>query len=138
MAKRVNFPKAVIIGVIIILSNIVILYIGTIHIVPLMWSIGSIGIITFFGTLILVNILSRTRNLDKGEIRISMASSIMLVYFIIVALIVCVDCEIRDSIEIDSILHSFTAIVGVLIVFYFGSRTIEAWKSKNIQVELDE
>ena len=130
MTKRINFSKALITGVIIIISNVVILYVGTVHIVPLMWSIGSIGIITFFGTLILVNTLSRTRNLDKGEIRISITSSVIVVYFIIVALIVCIDCQIRDSIEIDSILHSFTVIVGVVIVFYFGSRTIDVWKSK--------
>ena len=138
MVKRVNFPKAVVIGVIIIISNIVILYIGTVDAVSLLWSIGSIGTITFFGTLILANTLSRTRNLDKGEVQIALTSSVVLVYFVIVALVVCIDCHIGDSIEIDSILNSFTTIVGVLIAFYFGSRAIEVWKAKNTQPELDE
>ena len=125
-------------AIIIIVSNTTILYFGTLNVVPLLWSIGSIGTITFFGTLILTNILSKTRTLDKSEIRTSITSSVLLVYFVLIGLVVCVDCNIRDSIEIESILNSLTGIVGVLIAFYFGSRAIERWKQKNRHTDLDE
>ena len=138
MLRCTNSSKAIAMAIIIIVSNTTILYFGTLNVVPLLWSIGSIGTITFFGTLILTNILSKTRTLDKSEIRTSITSSVLLVYFVLIGLVVCVDCNIRDSIEIESILNSLTGIVGVLIAFYFGSRAIEGWKQKNRHTDLDE
>ena len=129
--KRKNFSKAAAIVVIIVAANITVLYLGATPMIPLMWSIGGMGAITFFGTLILANLLSRSRNLDKGEIRKSITASLLVVYFVLISFIACTDCDVADSKYAETIIHSFTGIVGIMVAFYFGTRAVDAWKSKS-------
>jgi len=93
-----------------------------------MWSVAGIGTITFFGTLMLANRLSRTRYLDKGEMRKALTASIIVIYFALISLLTCEDCKFADSELSETIIGHFTYIVGIVIAFYFGSRAIEAWK----------
>lgn len=131
--KRVNFSKSASIAVIVVVANIVVLYLGTTPTMPLMWSVGGMGAITFFGTLILANLLSRSRDLNKGEIRKAITASVLVVYFVLISFISCTDCDIADSKYAETIVSSFTAIVGILIAFYFGSRAVKDWKGKSTE-----
>ena len=132
--KRMNFKKAIIIAVVITISDLVILSIGISNIINPLASSAAIGIITFFGMLILTNILSRTKNLDKGEIRKSLAAAIITVYFSLLAFH-------GEKLASDTIVGHFTYIVGIVVAFYFGSRAIESARRIHIgnnESNLDE
>lgn len=139
VTKRENLQKAVIFSFIIVISNIVVLYLGTaFEQFSLIWSIGAIGAITFFGTLMLTNLLSRTQFLNKGEMRKAIATSIIVVYFVLVAISTCKNCDTNVVIT-DTMIGHFTYIVGIVIAFYFGSRAVEAIRgTSNETVALDE
>lgn len=99
--------------------------------IPLMWSVGGIGIITFFGTLTLANYLSKDSRLDKGEIRKAMAASLIVVYFALVSLVTCPGCGAQESEFSKQIVEHFTWVIGIVIVFYFGSRLVQEWLKSN-------
>ena len=102
------------------------MYFGSIGYLPLMWSVSGVGIITFFGTLVLANYVSSdSHDLDKGEIRRALTASLIVVYFTLLALVTCTTCGIQDSEFAKKILENFTYVIVILIIFYFGSRTLE-------------
>jgi len=51
------------------------------------WSVGSVGIITFLGILVLVNYLSESFAFDGGEMPKAIAGSFIATYFTLVSLL---------------------------------------------------
>ena len=101
-----------------------------------MWSVSGVGIITFFGTLVLANYVSSdSHDLDKGEIRRALTASLVVVYFTLLALVTCTTCGIQDSEFAKKILENFTYVIVILIIFYFGSRTLETIRVTNKSLE---
>jgi hypothetical protein len=47
--------------------------------------IPTIGLLTFFGVLIVANLFSRSRDLREGEVRTAVAASLLAVYFFLLA-----------------------------------------------------
>ena len=120
---KVAFIMAIIIGA----FDIIVLSLGTFHIFPIMWSVGSVGVITFLGIMMLANYLSVSPNLDKGEIRKAIAASCFAVYFVLLALLSFTGFSPSDAELAKTIVGHFTYIVGIVAVFYFGSRPVEAY-----------
>jgi len=89
----------------------------------------AVGITTFFGVLTLSNLLSRSLELDKGEVRNALAISIVVVYFSVLGL--AFSGEIPDT--DNSVIIHFSNIVGVVVAFYFGSRALESWAKAKFQ-----
>jgi len=119
--NRINFKKTVAVSIIIIIANLSLLGLGTLNIISPMSSVAGTGIVTFFGMLMLTNLLSRTRYLDKGEMRKSLAASIIVTYFSLIAFH-------TNELLSNTMIGHFTYIVGIVIAFYFGGRIIESVK----------
>lgn len=90
-------------------------------------SIACVGIITFMGILLLTNLLSQDPNLSKAEIRRAIAGSSIVVYFTLLSL-VSFSKNVTDSDLAKTIVSHFTTIVGIIVIFYFGSRAFEKYK----------
>ena len=110
-----------------IIDLIIIPIIVTLLGIPLQWIFLGIGIVTFFGTLIIVNYMSGTAHLNSGEIRKALTTSVITVYLIIVPLIAFGSIQIPNDGTVKAIIQNFTWIVGIIIIFYFVSRTLEEY-----------
>jgi hypothetical protein len=94
-----------------------------------------VGLITFFGTLLISNLFSNEGNLRKGEVRHAIAASILSVFYYILAILVFTDADPQLSNEtVKDVLDNFITMVAVVITFYFGTRTVEEvskdWRKK--------
>lgn len=99
--------------------------------VPLQWLFISIGIITFFGILLIANYMSGTSPFDTGEVRKALTGSFIVIYFAFIPLITFGSLSISTEEPVKTIVTNFTWIVGVIVIFYFGSRAVEEYvKSK--------
>jgi len=94
--------------------------------IPLQWIFVGIGIVTFFGILLLVNYMSGTSSYNSGEIRKAITGSFITMYLIFIPIISFGTINIPLLRSNDAII-SFTAIVGIVVIFYFVSRTIEEY-----------
>lgn len=81
-------------------------------------SVAAIGIITFWGILIAYN---DNQEEVEGTIRIATAVTIITIYIIIVGIVTFYPLNGPISDVTKTMLTSFTAIVGVVVAFFFGS-----------------
>ena len=122
--------KAILIAFIIGILDIIVLFLGTSNVLPIAGSVGSVGVITFFGVLMLVNYLSKSKVLDKGEMRKAIAASFVVIYFALLSLLTFTGFGPSNTELAETIIGHFTYLVGIIIVFYFGSRTVEKYIEK--------
>jgi len=94
--------------------------------IPLEWIFLGIGIVTFFGLLLLSNYMSGTSSYDTGEIRKAVAGSFIIIYLIFVPLISFGTIKMPLLTPIQAII-GFTWIVGIVVIVYFVSRTVEEY-----------
>jgi len=130
MEKRWNSRKKGAFGIsfLIITFDILALALGTIiATVPITLSIGCIGIVTFIGVLALSNYLSQDPELAKKEMRKAIAASFTLVYLVFLALVVFSEDLLAETELAKTVVGHFTWVVGIIIVFYFGSRSVEEY-----------
>ncbi|MDD1774793.1 MAG: med21 domain-containing protein [Methanobacterium sp.] len=100
--------------------------------IPIQWFFISIGIITFFGILIIANYMSGTSPLNSGEVRKALTSSFVVTYFAFLPLVTFGSVNLPADEPIKTIVTNFTWIVGAIVIFYFGSRALEEYvKTKN-------
>lgn len=100
--------------------------------IPTQWFFISIGIITFFGILIIANYMSGTSPLNSGEVRKALTSSFVVTYFAFLPLVTFGSVNLPADEPIKTIVTNFTWIVGAIVIFYFGSRALEEYvKTKN-------
>jgi hypothetical protein len=112
--------------------NLIILPLLTVILgISLQWIFVGIGIVTFFGILLLVNYMSGSTSYNSGEIRTAITASFVTVYLILLPLISLGSVNIT-SINPFTTIGYFTWIVGAVVIFYFLSRSIEQYvKIKN-------
>lgn len=113
--------RATIMAIVIIVLDVLFLYLGASETFPITWSIGSVGIVTFFGILMLANYLSEDDKLEKGEVRKSITGSFIAVYFTLVSLLTFTGFSPSGTETAKTIIGHFTYLVGIIVVFYFGS-----------------
>ncbi len=71
-----------------------------------------------FALLILIGYYSGDRNLDKGKMRRAIAGSFVVGFTVLVALSV-----VYDKFESNNLVTAYIQLAGVVIGFYFGSKT---------------
>jgi hypothetical protein len=114
------------------------LWIGTIDIIILLiagifftevsiYSIGIIGIVTFIGTLKFLNLLSGDAHIEQGEIRKAITISFIVVYFSLLSLVILENFGRFYTGVFQTLIDHFTYLVGIVVVFYFGSRSVEEY-----------
>lgn len=115
-----------------ILDLVIIPLLITLLHIPIEWLFITIGIVTFFGILLIANYMSGTSPFDTGEVRKALTGSFIIIYFAFVPLITFGNISLASAEPIKTIITNFTWIVGAIIIFYFGSRAVEEYiKSKN-------
>jgi len=123
-----KWRKGIKIAVVIVFLDIFFLYLGTLEKLHITLSVGSVGIITFFGILMLVNYLSDSLAVDKGEMRKAIAGSFIAVYFIVLSWITFREFSPSDTELAGTIIRHFTHLIGVIVGFYFTSSTIREYR----------
>lgn len=120
------------ISVLAILDLVIIPLLITLLRIPVEWLFITIGIVTFFGILLIANYMSGTSPFDTGEVRKALTGSFIVIYFAFVPLVTFGNISLASAEPIKTIITNFTWIVGAIIIFYFGSRAVEEYiKSKN-------
>jgi hypothetical protein len=116
MISALAFLDLILIPIIVLVLNI-----------PVQWIFISIGVITFFGILLIANYMSGTSPFDTGEVRKALTGSFIIMYFALVPLLSFGSIIIPADEPIKTIITNFTWIVGAIVIFYFGSRTVEEY-----------
>lgn len=128
--KKKKKRKGFFVAFVIAFLDVLVLIMGLkLEFFPVQWSIGSVGVITFFGTLMLVNFLSESENVDKGEMRKAMAASFIAVYFALLSLLTNTEFSSSSTELYKIIIEHFTYLVGIIIIFYFGSSSVREYVS---------
>jgi hypothetical protein len=94
--------------------------------IPLQWIFVGIGIVTFFGILLLVNYMSGSSSYNSGEVRTAVTGSFVTVYLILLPLISLGSVNIPSLNPLTAIGY-FTWIVGAVVIFYFVSGSLEQY-----------
>jgi len=122
--RRMWLNSLKMIAVIGITDLLVIPLIVTLLGISLQWIFLGIGIVTFFGILLLVNYMSGTSPYNSGEIRKAITGSFITVYLIFVPLVSFGTVSITLLKPMQAI-ENFTWILGIVVIFYFLSRAVE-------------
>ena len=85
-----------------------------------MFAILSTGLITFFGIL-LQNLDAEKRNVSEQGMRLAIAGLVASTYITLLAYSVFVTQKMELADFAENLVTNFTAIVGTVIAFYFGS-----------------
>lgn len=94
---------------------------------PVYWLFVSMGLVTFFGMVVLVNYMSGTAPLNTGEVRKALTVSFVAVYFAMMPLLAFGGVQYIPGQPVTILIQSFTAIMAIIIGFYFGTRAIEKY-----------
>lgn len=100
--------------------------------IPAPWMFIGLGIITFFGILLISSYMSGTSPLNTGEVRKAITGSFVIIYFAFVPLVAFGSINLPSDEPIKTITTNFTWIVGAIVIFYFATRAVEEYvKAKN-------
>ena len=122
--SKMWFNSLKIIAAIVIINLIIIPLILIFLKISLEWIFLGIGVVTFFGLLLLANYMSGTSSYDTGEIRKAATGSFIIIYLIFVPVISFGTIKM-PLLGPNQAIISFTWIVGIVVISYFVSRTIE-------------
>jgi len=101
--------------------------------------IGFIGIFTFLGILMLTKYLSASEDLENGEMRKAIAGSFIVVYFAFLSLLIFEESSTLYTGVFKTMIDHFSYLVGIIVVFYFGSRSVDEYmknKKENLLQEI--
>lgn len=87
-----------------------------------------IGIINFYGLMLISNYLSGSNPLDTGEFRQAITASFIVTYIAIIT----VSLVPNNNIQLleNKFFDSFSQLTLFIVTYYFGSRVIEDWIGK--------
>lgn len=92
---------------------------------PVQWIFISLGVITFFGILLIASYMSGSSPLDTGEVRKAITGAFVVVYFALVPIAAFGGLNLVATESIRTLITNFTWIVGIVVILYFGSRAVE-------------
>lgn len=113
-----------------ILDLVVVPLIITLLAIPLQWIFVSMGLVTFFGVMLIANYMSGTSPFNTGEIRKGVTVSLITVYLAFVPLMAFGIFEFPGGASAQTIVTNFTWIIGAVIVLYFSTRPLEEYINK--------
>jgi predicted neutral ceramidase superfamily lipid hydrolase len=134
------------------LVNIIFVLLGTLRVINDAAVIIIVGVFSFFSMLALSSYFSEKESLMQGELRKAIATSLIMVYFTILAMAVVEPgvnvLSLSLAAEDESVspkiflLKDFSALIAVVVGFYFGGRSaeeiIKTWKGKEQETNSDE
>jgi hypothetical protein len=79
--------------------------------------------------------LTDSRHLNEGEMRKAIAASFIVVYFALLSLFTFVESDTSYTGVFKAMIDHFTYLVGIIVVFYFGSRSVEEYMKHKKEYE---
>ena len=98
--------------------------------IPLQWLFVSMGLVTFFGIMLIANYMSGTSPFNTGEIRKAVIVSLITVYLAFVPLFAFGILASQLGASAQSVINDLTWLIGAVIVLYFSTRPIEEYINK--------
>jgi hypothetical protein len=96
------------------------------------------SIISFFGFLIVGMESDQSKRLNERNLRFAIASSVVITYLVVVGMgIFFVNAGKMPEIA-NSLLTSFTSIVGIVVAFFFGASAYTEMRIKKVEKEQDK
>jgi len=93
----------------------------------------SVALVTYFGFLMFGQFMGGDWAVNKGGMRTAITASIVTVYLVLLGLVAFMTKGPKELLPItETMLASFTSIVGVVLAFYFGSSAYLQVQEKNI------
>ena len=133
--KRRTWKKTTELGIIVASLDVIIVVVGVyLYNINsdnnLGWTVAAVGIVTFFGMLIVSSYHKRdSPEGDKGTMRDALTASLISAYFVVLTYSLSV--KIESSTPVNSLLSSFSSVIIIVIGFYFGSKgAVEIYKHK--------
>lgn len=129
-SKNAVMKKVIITAAITVFLDILIIFLGELESVKinLGWAVACVGIITFFGMLILTSFVHSSGDyLSKTGIRQAITASFLAIYFSFVALLSFDNPDIQHLELIQPVISHFTYLVGLVVVFYFTSSSVSEY-----------
>jgi Na+/proline symporter len=123
--------------ILIILINFLLLIIGQLIEGLRAFSTGFIGISTFFLILMIMYTPSDKKALKKGEMRKAIAGSFIVVYFAFLSFLIFEESGTSYTGAFKTMIDHFTYLIGIIIVFYFGSRSVEEYMKQKKDIETE-
>lgn len=87
-----------------------------------------IGIINFYGVMLISNYLSGSNQLDTGEFRQALTALFVVIYLVIITISLVPNNNIQ-LLE-NKFFDSFSQLTLFIVTYYFGSRVIQDWIGK--------
>ena len=141
----VNLGFATAMGIIVVAVDIIFLFLAVVQPRFAASSIAAVGILTFLAVLFILNYLSGDPAVEKGEVGHAFAAALFVVYFTIFSLLVLAGITPTDPDLAEAMIGHFTAIVQVVVGFYFGAEAAkfgsEKWegaKKKDAEARIAE
>ncbi|WP_268543919.1 hypothetical protein [Candidatus Nitrosotenuis cloacae] len=120
--SRQDWAITSMIAAVIAITDVAVIYVGVIQTGIVYWSIASVGIVTFFGMLIVSSYHARLKPSSRGTMRKSIAGSLISVYLIVLALGITGRFPNISDETLQTILEGFSMVIMTIIGFYFGSK----------------
>jgi len=98
--------------------------------IPLHWIFVSMGLVTFFGVMLIVNYMSGTSPFNTGEIRKSITVSLIVVYLAFLPIMAFGMVLLPLGASAKTVITNFTWLIAVVIVLYFATRPLEEYIKK--------
>lgn len=101
--------------------------------------LASMGVINFYGILMISNYLSGSNPLDTGEFRQAITASFVVIYLTLIILSILPNNSI--SLVSNKFFDSFSNLTLLIVTYYFGSRSLKDWektKNKTVQNKSEE
>jgi len=95
-------------------------------------AVASIGIVTFVGVLALADYVSIAPSVSTGEMRSAITASIMVVYMVFAAFAFS-GAAFASTALASTVIQNFTYVVGIVVIFYFGSKAVLQYHANNGQ-----
>jgi hypothetical protein len=114
-------PTALWLGAAMVLALPVGLVIGFIthSAAPRMVAVFAIAVIAFLGILLLAHAVASHRPFDSGEMRMAIAGSFVIVYFVVLAIFLF---SVNQPTQFaQDYVRNLTSLMGVIVAFYFAS-----------------
>lgn len=94
-----------------------------------------LSLVTFFGLLAASETSGRGWGLNKGGMRGAIAATILVVYFFILSINLFIPFEDEMPEMMETMVSSFTTILGIMIPFYFGASAYVQTHTKDTDTE---
>jgi hypothetical protein len=113
-----------------VLDLIVIPLIISLLAIPLHWIFVSMGLVTFFGIILIVNYMSGTSPFNTGEIRKAITVSLITVYLAFMPIMAFGMILLPLGASAKTVVTNLTWLIAVVIVLYFTTRPLEEYIKK--------